>query len=268
MMEITGKTVLITGASYGIGRAAAVEFASAGAKLVLLARSLEKLRSLQEALKPAGTSVFVVKCDVSRPAEVNEAVSAGLEHFGRVDIVINNAGVGMMASVEEMDLLKVEYLMAVNFYGPINVIKAVLPAMKKQGSGQIVNVSSIIGKRAIPYNSAYCASKFALNALTDALRIELRPYRIDVTLVCPGLTDTEFGTHVMREREMSMRFSKGASAGSAARAIVRSCRRRSRDVNLTAGGRFLLFVNRWSPRLVDYGLGRYTKKMLEKQESR
>ncbi len=175
-MDPRDRVVMITGASMGIGEAVARAFAGAGARVVLVARTIERLKSLAAGL--GAERALALPADlatlVEQPAGAEQLVEAALERFGRLDILVNNAGVGMYATVAAMGRRQFASLFAVNVFAPVYLAQAAAPQMRKQGGGQIINIASVAGKVALPWTGAYCASKFALHAFTDTLRIELR----------------------------------------------------------------------------------------------
>lgn len=249
----TDKVVIVTGASSGIGRETALAFARAGARVVIAARQEAPLRQLAQehpALHPVPT-------DVTRDTDVAHLVDVTLREFGRIDILVNNAGIGMRATVEKTKTEDARQLIETNFFGPFRCIQAVLPAMRRQGAGQIVNVSSILGVIATPRNAIYSASKFALRALNDALRAELTGSGIDVISILPGYTDTPFFDRMIRY-DGSARMSpfKGQPPAHVAAVILRACRHRRREVTLSFLGVLGHWAKRFVPWLVDWSLRR------------
>jgi hypothetical protein len=253
VQKFTDKIVIVTGASMGIGRETALAFAQAGAKVVLAARHADQLNELAA----ANPSFLAVPTDVTRDDDVKRLVETTVAKFGRVDILVNNAGFGIRANVADTQFADAQRLMDVNFFGPLRCIHAVLPHMKKQGTGQIVNVGSVLSLLATPRNSIYCASKFALRALSDSLRIELHGTGIDVILIMPGYTDTPFFENQVRYGG-PVRVSPihGVHPRTVARAILHACARHEREVVLTIPGKFGAFLKRWFPRFLDWTLAR------------
>lgn len=182
------QVVLITGCSTGIGRDLAQRLARSGYTVVATARKAETLDDLKTALK--------LPLDVAQQASINQAVELTIQHFGRIDVLINNAGYAVRGAVEEIPVEQVRQMFEVNVFGVMRMIQAVVPHMRRQKAGRIINISSIVGKLVTPANGTYSASKFALEALSDALRLELAPFGIQVVLVEPGSIKTQFHTTV------------------------------------------------------------------------
>jgi uncharacterized protein len=266
------KVVIVTGASSGIGRDTALAFAQAGARVVLAARHEPALRQVaDEIVEKVGSSlatvsdcVLIVPTDVTRDEDVRQLVGTVIERFGRVDILINNAGVGMRALAAEMPLEDVHHLMEVNFHGPLRCIQAVLPHMRKRRGGQIVNVGSVLSMVVAPRNGAYCASKFALLALSDSLRLELQGTGIDVISVLPAYTDTPFFEHMFRYGSPT-RISpfKGQDPAKVARAILRACARRKRQVVLTFSAQLGIWLRRLAPGLLDFAVCLFYRRSMK-----
>lgn len=178
------KVILITGCSTGIGRDLAQRLTQTGYTVVATARRMETLDDLSAALK--------LPLDVTRSDSVNHAVARTLQQFGRIDVLINNAGYTMLGALEEVSDEQTQRVFDVNVFGALRMIRAVVPQMRKQRTGRIINISSIAGKLSTPVNGTYSATKFALEALSDALRLELDPFGIQVVLVEPGAIKTHF----------------------------------------------------------------------------
>ena len=178
------RVVLITGCSTGIGRNLAQRLARSGYTVVATARRTETLNGLQAALK--------LPLDVTEQESVNRTVDCAIRRFGRIDVLVNNAGYALPGAIEEIPDEQVRKLFDVNVFGVLRMIRAVVPHMRQQGAGRIINMSSIGGKLVVPANGAYSATKFSLEALSDALRFELTPYSIKVVLIEPGSIKTRF----------------------------------------------------------------------------
>jgi len=169
------KVVLITGASGGIGRASAIDFAKEGAKLVLVSRSKDKLDRVSQEIKQYTNEVMVIPTDVSNQDQVNEMVSKIISRFGRIDYLFNNAGSSYVGSVEDSDFVEnTRKMFEVDYLGTVYVTKGVLPHMKKQGLGHIMNMSSVVGRKAFPKFGGYSSIMHALSGFSDSLRQELR----------------------------------------------------------------------------------------------
>jgi short-subunit dehydrogenase len=249
---------LITGASRGIGAAAARALAEAGCRLALVARSGDALAALAEEIRGRGGQALALPGDVAAPATAESAVGQTLEAFGGLDILVNNAGVGLNQSPLTAPWTHVERLMAVNWYGPLAFIRAAVPPMREAGGGLIVNVSSIIGPRAVPRSGIYCASKAALERLGDSLRLELAADNIRVVTLYPGVTDTGFNKNALgAEGGLRPGRMRGTSPECVARAIVRAVRTEPRDAYATLFDRAFVTFSTLLPGVADAILGRY-----------
>ena len=194
--NIEGKVVVITGASSGLGSAAARRLSSQGAKVVLGARRAERLESLAKELEADGGKALAVATDVTDRAQIENLVRAAVDKFGRVDVLLNNAGLMPLAPLERLKTDEWDQMIDVNFKGTLNGIAAALPQMKEQKSGHIINVSSVYGHKVGPGAAVYCATKFAVRALSEGLRQEVKPYNIRTTVISPGAVKTELLDHI------------------------------------------------------------------------
>jgi NAD(P)-dependent dehydrogenase (short-subunit alcohol dehydrogenase family) len=194
-IDFEGRVVCITGGSRGLGFALAEALASEGARLALIARDEDELEEARRRLLSAGNGdVLTIAADIGRPHRARAIVDTVRDAYGGIDVVVNNAGTIQVAPVEHLQRSDFDDAMQVHFWGPLEMILAALPAMRSQGFGRIVNITSVGGRVAVPHLAAYCASKFALVGLSDVLRAELRQYGIRVTTVSPGLMRT--GSHI------------------------------------------------------------------------
>ena len=197
-MDVAGNVVIITGASMGIGEATARVFAEAGARLVLAARSADKLAAVARSLPPEAEAL-TVPTDMTDQAQVKALIDTAYERFGRIDILINNAGQAAAGSVATVNPDHYRQIIELNLLGPLHAIQAVVPKMQAQGGGVIINISSNVSKMAIPGIGAYASTKYALNGLSLTARNELAAENIRVVLFHPGLTATDFGKNALRE---------------------------------------------------------------------
>lgn len=251
-MDPNGKVVIITGASAGIGAATARLFAMAGARLALAARARPALDALAAALPGAH---LVVPTDVADPAACAALVAAAAARFGRVDILINNAGVGLAGPVAALDPGDLVRTFAVDVLGPLALARAALPHMA--GRGQIINVSSVLAAQPLPYLGGYAAAKAALERLSEALRMELRGTGVAVSVVRPGTTRTAFQAHRLGAGSERRRFSpRGVPPEAVARAILRAARREPRLAYVSFGDRLSVALAGLLPGLAEGALSR------------
>ena len=196
-MELNGKIALVTGASSGIGAATALKLAAAGAKVGLAARRMERLNKLVDQIKTAGGEASAIEMDVVDRASVEAGVEQLVQAYGGVDIAFNNAGLMPISDVEALKVDEWHRMLDVNVKGLMNSTAATLPHFIKRGSGHFVNTSSIAGRKVFPGLAAYCATKHAVSAFTEALRLEVgKKHNIRVTSIQPGAVDTELFTHI------------------------------------------------------------------------
>ena len=247
-MRIEGKVVLITGASGGIGAACAAEFAACGAKLSLVARNEEGLR------RAGGSGALITPGDITLEESRRLAVERTLERFGVIDILINNAAVGLYQPSWEMPLDEARHLMELNFFAPLALTQLVVPHMRQRRAGLIVNVGSIGGKVVLPWLTIYCATKFALGALTEGQRMELRRDGIRTMMVCPGYVQTNFqenarGGHAP-DRVIKAR-TRALTAPQVAAALRRGVERDARTVVTPRVGWLFVLAMRLFPAFVE-----------------
>ncbi len=259
--DLTDRVVFITGASSGIGRACAVEYHRAGSRVVAAARSLDKLQDLAGEL--GNDRIAPVAMDATDPARRAKALEFTHQRFGPIDVLVNNAGWASFTSVLRMPVEHLERMVALNFCSPIALIQAVLPGMLERRSGQIVNISSVVGSQTIPRMAAYCATKAALNSLSAGLRMELKGSGVDVLLVAPGSTNTDFLKSAATVDASATRLAHTQySPQRVARAVVRSSRRRRSEVTLTAEGKAIVAIRRFSHRLADAIMHQVAKRSM------
>jgi uncharacterized protein len=247
------KVVIITGASSGIGLETALAFAREGARVVLAARTQTKLQAVADAHPDLRERLHIIPADVTKEEDVRRLVATTITQFSRVDILINNAGIGMRATVEEAPVNDSRSLMEVNLFGPLRCLQAVLPQMRQQKSGQIVNIGSVLSAVVSIDNGIYCASKFALLALTDTLRMELHGTGIEAISVLPAYTDTPFFDNMYHSSTVApISPFKGQRPSQVASAILYACAHHKRQVALTFSARIAIWLRRLSPTLLDF----------------
>ncbi|SEN26908.1 SDR family oxidoreductase [Lihuaxuella thermophila] len=188
MTALKGKVAIVTGASKGLGQAIARRLAKGGANVVASARSTDKLEALAQ---EAPDRILAFPCDVTKSTQVQALIQFALQRFGRIDILVNNAGLGHFAPIDELSEEQWDEMMNVNLKGAFLACKYAIPHLKAT-EGHIVNISSVAGTEAFPNGGGYCASKFGLMALSDTLTLELKPYHVKVSTLCPGSIKTEF----------------------------------------------------------------------------
>jgi NADP-dependent 3-hydroxy acid dehydrogenase YdfG len=194
--NIEGKVVVITGSSSGMGEAAAKHLSELGATVVLGARRADKIEKLAKEIREKGGKALAIAVDVTQRDQVKGLVDSAVKQFGRVDVILNNAGVMPLSPVDRLNVHEWDMMIDVNLKGVLNGIAAVLPYMQKQKSGQIINTSSVAGHKVFNGSAVYSATKFAVRALTEGLRMEVKPYNIRTTIVCPGAVKTELLEHI------------------------------------------------------------------------
>jgi len=231
-MQVSGKVVVITGASMGIGEAIAKLFADNGASVVLLSRDAERAEAARGRIGHS-EGTLALACDVRNREEIDRVVGLTLHHFQRIDVWINNAGHGILDSLTNVDMAAVRETFETNFFGAVEAMQAVIPVMKQQGSGSIINVSSVAGHIPIPFHAVYSATKFAMNAIGKAARIELMSSGINVLTVCPGYVRTDFGKNAVKGKEQKQvrpARVRGITVERVANAVLRGYLKQKREV--------------------------------------
>jgi short-subunit dehydrogenase len=260
--DIENKVVLITGASSGIGRSTSVAFAKGKAKVALIGRNESALNEITKEISelpsqnPKIAQAFPT--DLRCLDKIPEIVNRVRKEMGPIDILINNAAYAVGGLVEDCPIEQYKNNFEINFYAPLALIQAVLPDMKQRRSGQIINITSGVGRRALPGFSSYSATKSALNALTESLRVEVKPFGIDVILIFPGRVASNFhqriefyGRWKTELPQMQMR-----SPEQIAQLILRVSKRRVREVTVWGPGLWGYHLNYWTPKLADWILAK------------
>jgi short-subunit dehydrogenase len=256
--ELSGRRAIVTGASSGIGRHIAMELAARDVRLVVGARRWKQLESLADEINSAGGQCLPIECDVTVAANRDQLLFECQQAFGGCDILVNCAGIGAMGRFDEADSGRLRQIFEVNFFAVVELIRIAIPVLAKGHDPLIVNVGSVLGHCAAPLKSEYSASKFALHGFTDSLRAELVSRSIDVLLISPSTTDSEFFDAAIEDSTGKNWKQRGAMAPSeVARQTVRAMVRRKHEVILSMGGKLLVWLDRLAPRLANRILARY-----------
>jgi short-subunit dehydrogenase len=250
--QIAGLRILITGASQGIGRALALEAARRGARVLAAARSEELLAELKREAQAAGHPLQTVRADVTVPAERQKMADQAERLYGGLDVLINNAGIGATGHFADASAERMRTIMEVNFFGLTETTRVCLPLLKEGKTPAILNISSIAGRRGIPARSDYSASKFAVQGFSEALRAELAKDGIDVLLVNPGLTQTNFSKNMLEQKaKVKMDHLRGMTSEQVACKTLDALAAGRNEVTLSLKGRLLVLFSRFWPSLVD-----------------
>jgi uncharacterized protein len=231
-MQLSGKVVVVTGASMGIGEAIAKIFADEGASVVLLSRDAERAEAARGRIGHTERTLALA-CDVRNREEIDRVVGLTLHHFQRIDIWINNAGHGILDSVENVNMAAVRETFETNFFGALEAMQAVIPVMKQQSSGAIINISSVAGHIPLPFHAVYSATKFAMNAIGKGARIELKSSGINVLTVCPGYVRTDFSANALKGKEQKQvrpARVRGITVERVAKAVLQGYLKEKREV--------------------------------------
>ena len=260
-MDLADKVVVVTGASMGIGEAIARLFVETGARVVLLSRDASRAEAARSRIAKAERTL-ALSCDVRHREEIDRVISLTLHHFGRIDIWVNNAGHGLIDSVAQTDMAACRDLFETNLFGAVAAMQAVLPLMKEQNGGTIINISSVAGHIPLAYSGSYSGSKFALNAMGKAARIELRKRNVNVLTVCPGYVRTDFSANAVRGRELKKvrpATVRGISVERVAQATLAGYLKKKREVVVPWTMHPVIKLYQLFPGLVEWAMVRLAK---------
>lgn len=264
--KLAGLRVLVTGASQGIGRALVVEAARRGMRVLAAARSQELLDEVAAEARKANGIVEPVVADVTKPEDRQAMVDAAVRHFGGMDILINNAGIGATGHFMDSDAEILRKIFETNYFGTTETTRVFLSLLKQGVTPAIVNISSVVGKRAWPARSYYSSSKFAVAGFSESIRAELAKDGIDVIVVSPGLTQTNFSRNMLEQKaKLQLDHLRGMSSEDVALAVLRAIERGSADVTLTFKGKLLVIVNRLIPWFIDWKAKKTIRKLFAEE---
>jgi len=261
-MDLSGKVVVVTGASMGIGEAIAKIFGDHGANLVVLSRDAGRAEAARGRIGHTDHTLALA-CDVRHREEIDRVLSLTLHHFDRIDVWVNNAGHGLLDSASTLDMAAARETFDTNFFGTIDAMQAVIPIMKQQGSGAIINISSVAGHLPMPFHAIYSATKFAMNAFGKAARLELLHSNIHVMTVCPGYVRTAFGENAVLGREVKVLRPpsiRGISAERVARATFDGYLKGKREVVVPWTMHPVIKLYQLFPGLVEWGMTRMASR--------
>jgi len=261
-VNFKNKSVLITGASSGIGKETAIEFAKLGANIILVARRKDKLEKIASELKKFHVSTLVCQCDVSKKDQVKQMSQTVLEKFDSVDILINNAGFAIYGSVYDLSISDIESQMETNYFGMVYCIKNFLPSMLKKKSGHIVNIASVAASFGLPGIASYCASKFAMLGFSEGLKHELKDSGIGITVVSPIMVRTNFFDHSSFEK-MPKYSPTSLDPKTVVKAILKAANSSRLEIVVPSVVRGAIWMKNTFPFFINPILGKSFKKQLD-----
>jgi short-subunit dehydrogenase len=268
-ISLSGQAVVITGASMGIGEALAKIFAEHGARIVMSSRDMARAEAARQRIGYTEQTIALA-CDVRNREEIDRLVGLTLHHFERIDVWINNAGHGLADSVADMDMATCRDMFDTNFFGTVQAMQAVIPIMKRQGSGTIINVSSVAGHIPLPYSAAYSATKFAMNAIGKAARAELAKTGIHVMTVCPGYVRTNFSVNRVKgkdRKEVRPQSQGGIRPERVARAVLTGYVKGKREVIVPWRDKIFIKLYQLLPGLVEGSMARMIRPAAEESSA-
>lgn len=260
-MELSGKVAVVTGASMGIGEAIARIFVDHDASVVLLSRDAGRAEAARGHIGHTDRTL-ALSCDVRHREEIDRVLSLTLHHLDRIDIWVNNAGRGLGDSVAEMDMTACRDIFDTNLFGTLAAMQAVIPVMKQQGTGTIINISSVAGHIPLPYAAAYSGTKFAMNAMGKASNLELRGTGVHVLTVCPGFVRTDFSLNAVKGKEarnVRPERVRGISAERVARATLEGYLKQKTEVIVPWTMHPFVKLYQLFPGLVEWGMAKMAK---------
>ena len=265
-MDFKNKVVLITGASSGIGKQTAIEFAKLGSNIILVARRKNKLEQVENELKQFNVNTLVCACDVSKKDQVEELSRIVLQKFDSIDILVNNAGFAIYGSVSDLSINEIESQMETNYFGMIYCVKNFLPLMLKKKSGHIVNVASVGASFSVPGVSSYCATKFAMLGFSEGLKHELYGTGVGLTVVSPIMVRTPLFEHPSFTN--FSKFSTGVSLSSetVAKTIIKASNSSRLEIVVPSVARAAIWFKQTFPFLINPIIGRIFRKQLTKKD--
>ena len=264
-MKFQNRIVVITGASSGIGKASAVEFAKNGANVILIGRRNEKLLEVEKKISKYKVSTLVCVCDVSNKSQVKEMSKQVLEKFGKIDILVNNAGFAIYGKVSDLEIEQMESQIATNYFGMVYCIKNFLPKMLDQNSGHIVNIASVAASFGLPGLASYSASKFAMLGFSEGLQHELNGTDVHVTVVSPIMVRTNFFDH--SSFESMPKFSPTSlSAETVAKSVLKAAKSKRLEIIVPSIVRGAIWTKQTFPYLVNPFIGSTFRKYLDSEE--
>ena len=256
--KLAGKVAVITGASMGIGEALAKLFGENGARVVLLSRDSGRAEAARARIAGA-EQTMALSCDVRNREEIDRVIGLTLHHFQRIDIWVNNAGHGILSSLASVGMADARETFETNLFGAIEGMKAVIPIMRQQGSGTVINISSVAGHIPLPFHSIYSGTKFAMNAIGKAARIELAGSNINVLTVCPGYVRTDFSANAIKANDYKAvrpKSVRGISAERVARATLQGYLKNKREVVVPWFMHPVIKLYQLAPGIVEWGMKR------------